>query len=155
VDSPAAIVAKVNHLVIESQARHGIVLAVTSPEFGLVKHRSSGDESIADFDAVASGVFAQKLARQLTDVVVCCNADERTEEARDELVFMGERSSPDFRGIDGRIENNYARDDQSFPFCENGLIPGAQDLDGNVSIEENGHAMPIRFRRVPLRRLRT
>ena len=131
------------------------MLAVASPECGLVKHRSRCDESIADFDAVASGVFAQKLAGQLTDVVVCCNADERTEEAGDVLVFVGERACPDFRGVDGRIENNRSRDDQSGPFRDNGLIPAAQDLNGDVGIEENGHTMPSRFRRVPLRRLRT
>jgi hypothetical protein len=38
---------------------------------------------------------------------------------------------------------------------QNSLIPGAQDLNNHVGIEEDIHSMPNLFMRVPRRRLRT
>ena len=97
---------KVNHLVIESQTGHGVMLTVAGPEGGLAKNRSSGNEGIANFEVVAPGVFTQELSGQLTNVVICRNAEERTEETGDELVFVGERASPDFCRSDWGVENN-------------------------------------------------
>jgi len=120
-----------------------------------VLNGGGGDEGIWYFQTVALREFAQQRSGQLPNFIIRGDADEGAEKDRNKRVFVRMGASPDFGSDNRGAENNGSSGDQRGPFRGNLRVPCTENLDGYVGVEEYGHTMPSRFRRVPLRRLRT
>ena len=135
--------------------RHRIVFAIAGPERGLMLDRGCGDESIWDFQAMAARVFVKQTACRDSGFIIGRQTDEQLEECGKHSMFLRPCACPNFRHYQGGAEDGLPREDQFGPLRENLLITSPQNLDDDIGVDENIHRMPSRFRRVPLRRLRT
>jgi len=131
------------------------VFAIAGPERSLVLDRRRSDKSIGDFKAMATHIFVKQTASQSSGFIIGGQTDKQFKERSNDSMFLRPRACPDFRDYDRCTENRLPGGDQLRPLGDNLWIAFAQYLNGDIGIQENIHRMPSRFRRVPLRRLRT
>lgn len=143
-----------SRLSIKLQLSHRIVLAVPSPEGGFLPHGGRRYERVSEFQIVAFAELAEEFASHLASTVLNRDTCERAEEAGNGLVFAGAGACPNFRGIDGREQDQRSRISQSRPLRHDGLVSAAQDFDHYVGIEKNTHSIPNRSIRLSSRMLR-
>src|ERR1700686_531222 len=82
---------------VKGDVLHGVVLAITRPEFELMDGNCPGDEPVPQFDVMALRVLPQIVSRTLPDLEVDRNACDRDKERTESSMFLRTRAVPKLR----------------------------------------------------------
>jgi hypothetical protein len=131
------------------------MLAIARPERSLVLNGSGRDERVGYFETMAPGVLTKKLSGKLTGFVISLRTRQQAKAKSNRSVLLWSSALPDFSSSYRRKQDVHLGCDQCSPVRENGLVPGAKNLDYDIGINDNAQSSPSRFRRVPFRKFRT